>query len=141
MRFAVQTVSAVLLVGALVTPRLRWRRTAFVAFVAPALASFALRAGWPGAALTPTPCEGLVGAELALHSFRNTPHVILFARCFVLARAQFGAAGAGGRVRWSRRRGVRPHSMEASGASSLAPRPERPGAARRTEADRAGGLT
>ena len=100
MRLAVQILSVLLLVGVLGSPRLRWRRLSFAGFVALALASFALRAGWPGRALAPTACEGLVGSELALHSFRNTPHIVLFALCFGIARAQFGAAGAGGWARW-----------------------------------------
>ena len=98
MRLAVQILSVVLILGAVVTPRLRARRISFGAFVALALASFALRAGWPERPLTPTACEGLVGSQLALHSFRNTPHILLFALCFGIARAQFGPAGVGGRA-------------------------------------------
>ena len=100
MRLAVQILSALFLIGALVTPRLRWRRTAFAGFLTLGLFSFALRAGWPSKPLTATACEGLVGAELALHSFRNTPHILLFALCFLVARAQFASAGFDGRARW-----------------------------------------
>lgn len=100
MRLAVQMLSLILLVGALVTPRLGRRRLAFAGFVAVGLASFALRAGWSARSLTPRACEGLVDVELALHSFRNTPHIVLFALCFGVARAQFGRAGTGGRGGW-----------------------------------------
>lgn len=97
MPLAVRALSVVLLVAALVTPALRWRRAAFAAFTVTALGSFALRAGWPGRPLVPTACEGLVGPALALHSFRNTPHIVLFALAFVVARAQFGWGRSGGR--------------------------------------------
>lgn len=97
MPLAVRVLSFVLLAGALFTPALRWRRTAFVSFVVLGLGSFALRAGWPATPLTPTACEGLVGPALALYSFRNIPHIILFALCFPLARAQFGWARADAR--------------------------------------------
>lgn len=100
MRLAGQILSVLLLAGALGSPRLGWRRLWFAGFVALALASFALRAGWPGRPLAPTACEGLVGTELALHSFRNAPHMVIFALCFGLARAQFGPAGFRARVRW-----------------------------------------
>lgn len=47
-----------------------------------------------------TACELLVGPTLALHSFRNRPHLLLFAACFVVARAQFRPSGADRRARW-----------------------------------------
>ena len=92
MPLALRVLSALLLAGALCIPAIRWRRVAFVAFVTAGVASFAFRAGWPAAPLTPTRCEGLVGVALAMHSFRNTPHIILFGLCFLLARAQFAPA-------------------------------------------------
>ena len=98
MHLTVRILSLCLLAGALLVPRLRWRRAAFAGFVAVGLFSFALRAGWPARPLVPTACELLVGPALALHSFRNTPHVLLFALCFVVARAQF-RAGADRRAR------------------------------------------
>jgi len=94
MRLAVRILILLLLGGALLIPALRWRRAAFVGFVALSLFSFALRAGWPAVPLAPTACELLVGPELALYSFRNTPHIVLFALCFPVARRQFGGAGA-----------------------------------------------
>jgi hypothetical protein len=97
MSLVVRLLSVLLLAGALVTPRLRWRRAAFVGFVALGLASFALRAGWPAKPLAPQACEGVVGSALAVHSFRNTPHILLFAVCFLIARAQFRWTGADGR--------------------------------------------
>lgn len=88
MSLAVRVLSVLLLAAALVTPALRWRRAAFAGFVVVGLGTFALRAGWPTISLTPTACEGLVEAPLALYSFRNTPHIALFALCFIVARAQ-----------------------------------------------------
>ena len=89
MSLVVRVLSVLLLAAALVTPALRWRRAAFAAFVMVGLGTFALRAGWPTVSLTPTACEGLVETPLALYSFRNTPHIALFALCFIVARAQF----------------------------------------------------
>ena len=89
MSLAVRVLTLLMLAAALLAPALRWRRAAFGGFVALALFSFALRAGWPAAPLVPTACELLVGSELALFSFGNTPHIVLFALCFPLARAQF----------------------------------------------------
>ncbi len=89
MSLAVRALTLLLLAAALLLPALRRRRAAFGGFVALALFSFALRAGWPAAPLVPTACELLVGPELALFSFRNTPHIVLFALCFPLARRQF----------------------------------------------------
>ncbi len=100
MPLAVRVLFVLLLAGALLAPVLTWRRAAFVAVVALGLCSFALRAGWPAEPLSPTPCELLVGPALALHSFRNTAHIVLFALCFPLARAQFRPSGTGGRTRW-----------------------------------------
>jgi hypothetical protein len=100
MRLAIQILLVLLLVGSLVTPRLRWRRASFAGFAALGLASFAVRAGWPARPFAPRACEGLVGSELALHSFRNTPHILLFALCFCVARAQVGAEIVDGRGRW-----------------------------------------
>lgn len=92
MSIFIRTLSLLLLIAAVLTPALRWRRAAFAGFVALGLGSFALRAGWPAKPLAPRACEGTVGVELALHSFRNAPHVLLFALCFLLARAQFRPA-------------------------------------------------
>lgn len=97
MQLMVRVLSVLLLAGAFFTPALRWRRAAFAGFVTLGLGSFALRAGWPATPLTPTACEGLVGPALALYSFRNTPHIVLFALCFLLARVQFGWTRADGR--------------------------------------------
>jgi hypothetical protein len=96
----VRVLSLVCLVGALVVPRLAWRRAAFGGFIALGLCSFPLRAGWPARPLVPTACEWLVGRELALFSFHNTPHIVLFALCFLLARVQFPASGPGRAARW-----------------------------------------
>lgn len=65
---------------------LRGVRWAYVAFVLLSLTSFAVRAGFP---LEPTSCELLVGSELALYSFRNYPHIVLFALFAILSRLQF----------------------------------------------------
>lgn len=99
MSLVVRVLCVLLLAAALITPRLRWRRAAFVGFVALSLASFALRAGWPARPLAPSACEGLVGIGLALYSFRNTPHILLFALCFFVARAQFRSTAADERSR------------------------------------------
>lgn len=99
MSLAVRVLSVLLLVAALVTPALRWRRAAFGGFVLVGLGTFALRAGWPAIPLTPTACEGLVGTTLALYSFRNTPHILLFALCFIVARAQFRGSATDTRSR------------------------------------------
>lgn len=99
MSLAVRILAACLLVGAVLAPGLRWRRAAFAGFVALGVFSFALRAGWPAQALVPTACELLVAPALAVHSLRNTPHIILFACCFLLARAQFRPACADRRAR------------------------------------------
>jgi hypothetical protein len=103
MNVAVRVLSLILLAAAVFTPRLGWRRLAFAGFVVLGLFSFALRAGWPGQPLAPNGCELLVGPTLALYSFRNTPHILLFALCFILARAQFRWADQGAD---GRRRGV-----------------------------------
>jgi hypothetical protein len=89
MSLAVRVLSVLLRAAALVTPALRWRRAAFAGFVVVGLGTFARRAGWPTRPLTPTACEGLVETRLALYSFRNTPHLALFALCFIVASAQF----------------------------------------------------
>lgn len=68
--------------------RVRW---GYAAFVALALFSFAARAGFH---LAPRGCELLVGAQLALHSFRNYPHIVLFALFFLLSRIQLGGRHA-----------------------------------------------
>ena len=99
MNLTVSILSACLLAGALLAPGLRWRRAAFAGFVTLGVFSFALRAGWPARPLVPTACELLVAPVLALHSFRNTPHILLFACCFLVARAQFRPAGPDRRAR------------------------------------------
>lgn len=102
MSILIRALSLLLLIAAVLTPALRWRRAAFTGFVVLGLGSFALRAGWPATPLVPRACEGTVGGELALHSFRNTPHVLLFALCFLLARAQFPPARSiGDASRWA----------------------------------------
>ena len=88
MSVALRLLSILLAVVALGAPALRWRRAAFGGFVALGVLSFALRAGWPATALAPRGCELLVDPGLALHSFRNFPHIALFALCYPLARAQ-----------------------------------------------------
>jgi len=104
MKLTVRVLSVFLLAGALLAPRLQWRRSAFTGFIVLGLFSFALRAGWPARPLVPTACELLVGPALALHSFRNTPHILLFVFCYFLARAQFRWAVADAHAR--RRGGV-----------------------------------
>lgn len=106
MHLAVRILSILALAGALVIPRLRWRRAAFVSFVVLGLCSFPLRAGWPARPLAPRACELLVDRALALYSFRNTPHIVLFALCFLLARAQFPAPGAGRAGGWGANAGA-----------------------------------
>lgn len=102
MQLVVRLLSVIMLAGALLAPNLRWRRSAFASFIVLALASFAFRAGWPATSLDPTACEGIVGLSLAMHSFRNTPHIVLFAFCYLLARAQFQGAGIDARsARWT----------------------------------------
>lgn len=102
MQLAVRLLSLIMLAGALLAPSLRWRRSAFASFVLLSLASFAFRAGWPAKPLNPAACEGLVGPALAMHSFRNTPHIVLFALCFLLARMQFSRVRVGGHAgRWT----------------------------------------
>ena len=83
MNLAVRVLAVLLLCGALLTPVLRWRRLAFAGLVALGLSSFALRAGWPARPLAARACELVVGPALALHSFRNTPHILLSAVCFL----------------------------------------------------------
>jgi len=79
-------VSAIFLVLALA--RKRW---AYLIFCVLALLSFAARAGFE---LDPHRCELLVGPELALYSFRNFPHIVLFALFFLLSRLQFTGSRA-----------------------------------------------
>ena len=79
--------TAVCLVLALA--RLRW---AYAGFVALALLSFPARLGFVG---TPRACEGLVSLGLALYSFRNLPHILLFAGFFLLTRRQLVGQRAG----------------------------------------------
>ena len=95
MIFALRLLSLLLAGAAVAIPAVRWRRAAFVAFLALGLLSFPLRAGWPDAALTPRACEGVVSMGLALHSFRNVPHLALFPSLFLLARRQFTGPHAG----------------------------------------------
>ena len=78
MHLAVRILFVILVAGALLIPRLQWRRAAFAGFVALGLGSFPIRAGWPTRPLSPSPCELLVDRALALYSFRNTPHIVLF---------------------------------------------------------------
>lgn len=99
MQLTIRILSFLSLAGALGIPRLPWRRAAFVAFITLGLCSFPLRAGWPRVALAPQACEGLVDRGLALYSFRNTPHLVLFALCYLLARRQFAGSGRGGHCR------------------------------------------
>lgn len=95
MSLALRVLSLVLAGAALTIPALRWRRAAFAAFLALGLLSFPVRAGWPDAALAPRACEGVVSMGLALHSFRNVPHLALFPLLFLLARRQFTGPHAG----------------------------------------------
>ena len=100
MNLTLRVLSLLSLVGAIVIPRLGWRRTAFGGFVALSLLYFPLRAGWPAAQLAPTACEWLVDRNLALYSINNTPHIILFALFFLLARRQVRVLGPGHRAWW-----------------------------------------
>ena len=95
MSLALRILALVLAGIALGSPALRWRRAAFAAFLVLGLLSFPLRAGWPDLPLAPRPCEGVVSVGLALHSFRNVPHLVLFALLFFLGRRQFTGARAG----------------------------------------------
>jgi len=52
------------------------------------------------AQLAPTACEWLVDRNLALYSINNTPHIILFALFFLLARRQVRVLGPGHRAWW-----------------------------------------
>jgi hypothetical protein len=88
MEIAVRLLTILLAIAAVTVPSLHWRRAAFAGFVVMGLLYFPLRAGWPAAPLVPRSCELLVGPALALYSFRNFPHIVLFALCFPLARAQ-----------------------------------------------------
>ena len=58
-----------------------------------ALRSFPARGGFH---LAPHACELLVPLPLALFSFRNYAHIVLFALFFLPSRAQFGGARASG---------------------------------------------
>ena len=66
----------------------RWAY-ALGAFVA--LLSFPARTGFE---LDPKACELLVGSELALHSFTNYAHIILFGLFALISRAQFRGSHA-----------------------------------------------
>jgi hypothetical protein len=99
MSLAVRVLTVCFLAGALLAPRRRWRCWAFIGFVALGLFSFALRAGWPATPLSPRACELVVAPTLALYSFRNSPHIVLFAACFLVARAAFRDDGTDGHAR------------------------------------------
>jgi hypothetical protein len=60
-------------------------------FVVLALISFPVRAGFHFEAPS---CELLVGLQLALFSFRNYSHIVLFALFAVLSRLQFRGSNA-----------------------------------------------
>ena len=66
-------------------------RWAYAMFVVLALISFPVRAGFHLA--TPS-CELLVGPQLALFSFRNYSHIVLFALFAVLTRVQLSGRNA-----------------------------------------------
>ena len=66
---------------------LRGVRWAYVAFIVAALAYFPMKAG---AHMTPTACEGIVNTKLAMFSFTNYPHIVLFCIFFVFSSAQTG---------------------------------------------------
>ena len=61
-------------------------RWAYAGFVVLSLTSFFAKAGFQ--VVSPS-CELLVGPDLALYSFRNYPHIVLFAVFFLLSRMQF----------------------------------------------------
>jgi len=65
---------------------LRGRRWAYVAFIVLGLLYFPIKAGFR---LNPQPCECTFDVALAVHSFSNYAHIVLFALCFVLTSAQF----------------------------------------------------
>ena len=66
-------------------------RWAYVLFALLALVSFPARAGFQ---IIQPACELLVGPQLAVHSFRNYPHIILFALFTLLSLAQFKGSHA-----------------------------------------------
>ena len=68
-------------------------RAGYLGFVALALLSFGARVGFH---LDPHRCELLVGPALALHSFRNYPHIVLCALFFLLTRWQLRGPQASG---------------------------------------------
>lgn len=72
-----------ILLGVLSLRGVRW---AYVAFLVLGLLYFPARAGFR---LDPHPCELTFDIPLAVHSLTNYAHVVLFALCFVLTRAQF----------------------------------------------------
>ena len=82
----VRVLSVIFLLLALA--RLRW---AYAIFIGLALLSFIARAGFN---LDPHACELLVSWGLALFSFRNFPHIVLFALFFFLSRRQFNGPRA-----------------------------------------------
>ena len=66
-------------------------RWAYVLFVLLALISFFARAGFQ---IIQPSCELLVGPQLAFYSFRNYPHIVLFALFSLLSLAQFKGSRA-----------------------------------------------
>ncbi|HEY0593207.1 MAG TPA: VanZ family protein [Thermoanaerobaculia bacterium] len=82
----------VLVLLAVAQRRPRWARPALIAsrliygvWIVAGLAYFPAKAGW---ALRPVECEWTFDAALAVHSFSNVPHIILFAMFFPLTYAQ-----------------------------------------------------
>ncbi|MBL8523354.1 MAG: VanZ family protein [Betaproteobacteria bacterium] len=65
-------------------------RFAYVLFCVVGLAYFPAKVGF---AVTPQSCEWLFGWDLALHSFRNYGHIMLFAMFYVMTRRQFTKPG------------------------------------------------
>src|SRR5215510_4714997 len=65
---------------------LRGIRWAYVAFIILGLLYFPLRVGFR---FDPHPCELIFDGRLAIYSFTNFPHIVLFAIGFILTAAQF----------------------------------------------------
>jgi hypothetical protein len=69
--------------GILSLRRMRW---AYVMFVILGLLYFPASAGFK---LNPHPCEGIPNVALAIYSFTNYAHIVLFVLFFLMTSAQF----------------------------------------------------
>lgn len=65
---------------------LRGIRWAYVAFMILGLLYFPLKVSF---SFDPHPCELIFDGRLAIHSFTNFPHIVLFALGYILTAAQF----------------------------------------------------